>query len=174
MIEGGPAISGCWINRNTNKIIEVRDFVMDGEKMLIIATDGSQVDGEDFSANYYQVSSSNKDALELQNSIKNTKPENMFDGLDDLVRENAPKVASKQDAPVNSVNTENPVITKLFEKQAPTLTVSADLTSIPKEALRTLIEYLGVSAEDLADYLCRHAVPDKEEIAKQIKHYVYV
>lgn len=167
MMEGGPAISGCWINKNNNKVIEVRDFIMDGDKMFIIATDGSQVDGDDFSSNYYQVSAENKDAIELQNKIKNAKPpkpDPLFEGMDELVRETAPRK--------EPVSSDNPVLVKFFEKQQPRLSVSVDLTGIPREALKTLVEYLGVSVEELAEYLCRRAVPNKEEIIKQITEYV--
>lgn len=52
---GGPAISGRWINRQTGKIVNVRDSIIEGDDMIVI-TDTGNINMMDFSRNYVQAS----------------------------------------------------------------------------------------------------------------------
>lgn len=55
-LEGTPMIEGTWMNKTTGKKIQIRDSVIDGDDMLLMTNEGTQITMRDFSSNYIQVS----------------------------------------------------------------------------------------------------------------------
>lgn len=53
--QGGPMISGKWLNKTTGTVVNVRDSIIDGDNMIII-TDKGQIPMYEFSNDYIQAS----------------------------------------------------------------------------------------------------------------------
>ena len=170
MIEG-LNIEGNWLNKRTNKMIHVSNYVSDGDTVIVMTSEG-RILLSDFMDDYIQIADDNeydnngnvvgKSTVDIT-TIKETKPQSskvnfsnhIFDQEYIMVDEK-PKTTK----PTNSTNkeeliTNEKIIKKLFEKieDLPELEVSLKWDNFPKNELSTLVNILDVKIEDISKYI---------------------
>ena len=157
-------ITGSWMNKRTGERITVRNSIIDGDDMILI-TDKGQLSMTEFSNDYIQVS----DEIYDENNKVIGKGEVdasefiMDDYHDDSIfMKNTPKSSPKQ--PIIK-EPEEPqsykILDKFFNKienKEDLIKVSVDFSILPKNELKTIIEYLDVSLEDMSKYISEKLV----------------
>lgn len=172
-------ISGKWYNKNTGKVITVRNSFMDGEDFQIITTDGDIITGEEFSNYYIQCadtiynengeSTGNKEEIDYENLfISNTAtPINNVESKPEVkntIENNLSNIVEiKQETTTDNLK-------KIFEKFDSLPLVKLDITWENKNVseLLVLMKYLDISIDDITDYLYYKIIND-EDIKNEIK-----
>ena len=172
-------IQGDWINKNTGQKIHVKNSVIDGDQMIIITNLG-QLSMDEFSRNYVQVSDDMYDmngkiittneyaqqinknlpkveTLDTQEYIINDKPVD-FNNIEHITITNdeAKATAFTIDESSNTTSITNiGLIKKVFDKvnAKPEINVTINFNEFPKEQIATLVNFLDVSIDHIANYL---------------------
>lgn len=176
--QGAGMISGKWINKKTGSTVHVRDAVLEGDEMIVM-TDIGNISGQDFSANYIQMSDEEYDMKgnivdSKQTTQRPSKPQTpqpqikMFD--DDIVPSPiTPKKVSTQ----NSQESDSiKLIKKLFSKTETKPEISIDIkwADFPANELNMLMNVFDVSKEDIAQYMMTYL--DDEELKLSIGKFI--
>lgn len=196
--ESSAMISGKWINRQTGDIVNVRDSIIDGDNMIII-TDRGQIDLPTFSNNYIQASDDiydergNKIGTEKLNTneivnasrpvdLKQAKKNELaeYELIDEIVSEkNKPSQQTvTKSEPSTATVVESPsiktydIIDKVFSKinAMPSIHVDINWSDMPMMQIDTLINYLDVPVEDVAEYIIMKYVNGDRLTNEIIKH----
>lgn len=188
-------IQGDWINKNTGQKIHIKNSVIDGDQMIIITNIG-QLSMDEFSRNYIQVSDDMYDmngkiitttneyeqqinknlpkveTLDTQEYIINDKPVD-FNNIaitTDEVKATAFTI-NKSSNTTSITNIE--LIKKVFDKvnAKPEINVTINFNEFPKEQIATLVNFLDVSIDDIANYLYTEYV-NENTVKEQIKSII--
>ena len=188
-------IQGDWINKNTGQKIHIKNSVIDGDQMIIITNIG-QLSMDEFSRNYIQVSDDMYDmngkiitttneyeqqinknlpkveTLDTQEYIINDKPVD-FNNIaitTDEVKATAFTI-NKSSNTTSITNIE--LIKKVFDKvnSKPEINVTINFNEFPKEQIATLVNFLDVSIDDIANYLYTEYV-NENTVKEQIKSII--
>ena len=190
-------IQGDWINKNTGQKIHVKNSVIDGDQMIIITNLG-QLSMDEFSRNYIQVSDDvydmngkiittneyaqqiNKnlpkvETLDTQEYIINDKPVD-FNNIEHITITNdeAKATAFTINESSNTTSITNiGLIKKVFDKvnAEPEINVTINFNEFPKEQIATLVNFLDVSIDDIANYLYTEYV-NENTVKEQIKSII--
>lgn len=187
-------IQGDWINKNTGQKIHVKNSVIDGDQMIIITNLG-QLSMDEFSRNYIQVSDDiydmngkvittneyaqqiNKnlpkvETLDTQEYIINDKPVD-FNNIA-ITTDEAKATAFTINKSSNTTSITNiGLIKKVFDKvnAKPEINVTINFNEFPKEQIATLVNFLDVSIDDIANYLYTEYV-NENTVKEQIKSII--
>ena len=190
-------IQGDWINKNTGQKIHVKNSVIDGDQMIIITNLG-QLSMDEFSRNYIQVSDDMYDmngkiittneyaqqinknlpkveTLDTQEYIINDKPVD-FNNIEriTITSDEAKATAFTIDESSNTTSITNiGLIKKVFDKvnAKPEINVTINFNEFPKEQIATLVNFLDVSIDDIANYLYTEYV-NENSVKEQIKSII--
>ena len=190
-------IQGDWINKNTGQKIHVKNSVIDGDQMIIITNLG-QLSMDEFSRNYIQVSDDMYDmngkiittneyaqqinknlpkveTLDTQEYIINDKPVD-FNNIEriTITSDEAKATAFTIDESSNTTSITNiGLIKKVFDKvnAKPEINVTINFNEFPKEQIATLVNFLDVSIDDIANYLYTEYV-NENTVKEQIKSII--
>ena len=181
---GGPMISGKWFNRQTGKIVNVRDSIINGDEMIVI-TDAGQIPMDDFSRNYIQASNDiydesgkviGKEDINVDEFLAQNTPEpvSFNNNTDNSILFSKP-FANQEKQQTNTTNKQEnekeKLIKTIFDKTpSPKLTVNIDWTEFPKNELNMLINYFEVSKEDIAAYISKSI--DSEQVMSSIIEFL--
>ena len=187
-------IQGDWINKNTGQKIHIKNSVIDGDQMIIITNIG-QLSMDEFSRNYIQVSDDiydmngkvittneyeqqiNKnlpkvETLDTQEYIINDKPVD-FNNIA-ITTDEAKATAFTINKSSNTTSITNiELIKKVFDKvnSKPEINVTINFNEFPKEQIATLVNFLDVSIDDIANYLYTEYV-NENTVKEQIKSII--
>ena len=187
-------IQGDWINKNTGQKIHIKNSVIDGDQMIIITNIG-QLSMDEFSRNYIQVSDDiydmngkiittneyaqqiNKnlpkvETLDTQEYIINDKPVD-FNNIA-ITTDEAKATAFTINKSSNTTSITNiGLIKKVFDKvnSKPEINVTINFNEFPKEQIATLVNFLDVSIDDIANYLYTEYV-NENTVKEQIKSII--
>ena len=196
--ESSAMISGKWINRQTGDIVNVRDSIIDGDNMIII-TDRGQIDLPTFSNNYIQASDDiydergNKIGTEKLNTneivnasrpvdLKQVKKNELdeYELIDEIVSEKTKPsqqpVTKSESSTATIVESQSiktyDIIDKVFSKinAMPSIHVDINWSDMPMTQIDTLINYLDVPVEDVAEYIIMKYVNGDRLTNEIIKH----
>lgn len=190
-------IQGDWINKNTGQKIHIKNSVIDGDQMIIITNLG-QLSMDEFSRNYIQVSDDiydmngkiittneyeqqiNKnlpkvETLDTQEYIINDKPVD-FNNIEHIAitTDEAKATAFTINKSSNTTSITNiELIKKVFDKvnAKPEINVTINFNEFPKEQIATLVNFLDVSIDDIANYLYTEYV-NENTVKEQIKSII--
>lgn len=155
---GGEMITGQWINKRTGKTINVRNTIIDGDNMIIIS-DAGQIGMEEFSRDYIQASDEiyNEDGKVIGHEKMNFSPMEIENTITRPIKK---EVAKKKEVESES----DKIIRKMFSKilSAPKINISIDWIDFPKEQLKTLIDYLDVSMDDISRYIIKNYMNESD------------
>jgi len=166
IMDGGSMISGKWMNRRTGETIIVRDSIMDGENMILITNKG-QLDMNNFSANYIQVSD---EVYDDRGNRVGTQEVNTNEYCTDVMPDYG--YENNQTAPKKQLNNFE-VIDKIFTKikSKPTIKFDIKWAKFPTSELQMLVNFLDVQQEDIVAYIVDKFV-NQDEIAESLKTFV--
>lgn len=187
-------IQGDWINKNTGQKIHVKNSVIDGDQMIIITNLG-QLSMDEFSRNYIQVSDDMYDmngkiittneyaqqinknlpkveTLDNQEYIINYKPVD-FNNIEHITITNDEAKATAFESSNTTSITNIGLIKKVFDKvnAKPEINVTINFNEFPKEQIATLVNFLDVSIDDIANYLYTEYV-NENNVKEQIKSII--
>lgn len=187
-------IQGDWINKNTGQKIHVKNSVIDGDQMIIITNLG-QLSMDEFSRNYIQVSDDMYDmngkiittneyaqqinknlpkveTLDNQEYIINYKPVD-FNNIEHITITNDEAKATAFESSNTTSITNIGLIKKVFDKvnAKPEINVTINFNEFPKEQIATLVNFLDVSIDDIANYLYTEYV-NENTVKEQIKSII--
>lgn len=160
-------ITGQWVNKYTNDVINVRDSVIDGDEMIIIS-DVGHINMKDFSENYIQISDTYTEAAKTISgngvvdmaSLKTLDPTIVTHQIHSSnVVEDTPKpsiIQHTEQIQSPSLNNEKfNLIDKLFNKIHfnPIINIHIESTNYPKEQLKMLKDIYDITNEDIANYI---------------------
>lgn len=150
-VMGGEMITGKWINKLTGKVINVRNTIIDGDNLIIIS-DAGQITMDEFSRNYIQASDEIYD--EGGKIIGREKLE--FNPIEQspIYNDNNKTVQSYKQ--VNESETLK-IVKKMFSKieSTPSVTIDVQWDDFPKEQLNTLINFLDIELDEIAEYITK-------------------
>lgn len=187
-MDGQLGISGKWTNKLNGQTINVRDSIIDGDRMIIISDHG-QIDMAEFSQYYIQTSDEVYDesgkVIDKQpvqfSEIK--QPTNQYSNYD---YSNAPinteyvkeKVSNPKDIVVSSPVKQElkgnfDLIDKLFKKKnyKPVISINIDSDNFPLNELKMLMDIYDVDSVDIANYLLKEYI-NQDNISESILNYV--
>jgi hypothetical protein len=183
---GGDQISGKWINQFTGEVVNVRQFINDGDEGLVV-TDKGTMSLSEFT-NYIQCDESTTKMVaqptqpssydsmmseEDRKLISGEGPKNNF--LDKPLITQRPDLNASTIHSIINIETKTPnedAIDKLFKKFSDTLsTISFQMYwgDFPKDVLDSLVSILDIPEEEIAQYIIKHILTEnklKEIIAK--------
>lgn len=175
-------ISGSWINKRTGQKVTIRNSIIDGDSMILI-TDKGQLSMEEFSNNYIQVSDEIYDENNNvigKSQVNNSEiiTDNYFDSNDSIYMSSSNNSKIEKPIIANDVQPKivesEPQSYKILEKFFNKIQNKEDLVKLdinfnilPKSELKTIIEYLDVSLEDLSNYISNNII-STETISKII------
>lgn len=190
-------IQGDWINKNTGQKIHIKNSVIDGDQMIIITNLG-QLSMDEFSRNYIQVSDDMYDmngkiittneyaqqinknlpkveTLDNQEYTINYNPVD-FNNTECITMTNdeAKATAFTINESSNTTSITNiGLIKKVFDKvnAKPEINVTINFNEFPKEQIATLVNFLDVSIDDIANYLYTEYV-NENNVKEQIKSII--
>lgn len=158
-------ISGKWVNKHTNNIINVRDSIIDGDQMIIISDIG-QIDMKDFSENYIQISdedytpsqSITGNGLVNIESLYNIDPTLMAQPIIENNKEIIKQPVVNQPIVEENNTTHNDnynLIDKLFKKInfTPKVIINIESSNYPTDKLNMLKEIYDITNEDISNYI---------------------
>lgn len=169
--ESGIMVSGRWMNKRTGAVVNVRNSVMDGDKMIII-TDKGQLSMQEFSRDYVQASDEIFD--ESGNVVGNEPQQQMTPEQSDdwaLIQEtygmNNTETFNYSAPTTESVKKESDtpnskIIDKVFKKLKtfPEITIDIKWDDFPDAQMHTLVDYLDISIDDIAKYIKKNYMTD--------------
>jgi hypothetical protein len=171
----GFDIKGEWINKNTGQKVLIRDAIMGENGMDIITATGDILNVDDFSKNYMQASNEVYDENGQQIGVEELSSEDL--GINGEVKEislgqdyknnlfavfggesnNKSTYNKPKEQKIEKVKTSKnyDIIKKFFDKFDTNIDIDLTITwtDIPKEGLKTLIDYLDVSKEEISEYI---------------------
>lgn len=191
---GGPMVSGIWMNQKTGEEKLVRDVISGPDQTVVLFSDQSSIPFSEFSALYVQVednpndshhrtvdqpvqgqllSATNNDTRTLDTSI-------LFAGMGKSELESESNhqptqipepIQSATSVPVHSK--EQSLVTRLFERDKNDLIdwSKIKLQHIPVNAIYTLIDYFGVTEDDVVDVIVNNIL-NKEKLHTILKQKV--
>jgi hypothetical protein len=175
---GGDQISGKWINQFTGEVVNVRQFINDGDEGLVV-TDKGTISLSEFT-NYIQCDESTTEMV-AQSPQPSYYDSMMSEEDRKLISGEGPK-NNFLDRPLTQKTNSNIVIEtktpnedaidKLFKKFSDTLsTISFQMYwgDFPKDVLDSLVSILDIPEEEIAQYIIKHILTEnklKEIIAK--------
>ena len=188
-------IQGDWINKNTGQKIHIKNSVIDGDQMIIITNIG-QLSMDEFSRNYIQVSDDMYDmngkiitttneyeqqinknlpkveTLDTQEYIINDKPVD-FNNIAITTDEAKATAFTINESSNTTYITNIGLIKKVFDKvnSKPEINVTINFNEFPKEQIATLVNFLDVSIDDIANYLYTEYV-NENTVKEQIKSII--
>jgi len=189
----GFDIKGTWINKNTGQKVVIRDAIVGETGMQIITNTGDLLDIDDFSKNYMQASNEIYDengkqidvqevsaddlGVEIKSDYKNDlfavfgEESNKDNELQKIVDKYEVKESSQTKKEKISNNYD--IIKKFFDKFDTKIDIDLILTwtDIPKEGLKTLIDYLDVKKEEISEYIYDNYL-NKEKIKEILNNKV--
>lgn len=185
MLDTNFDISGKWFNKRTGETVNVRNSIMDGDKLLIM-TEKGVIPAEIFMDEYIQVSEdmfneagekignseiTNDDFKIENNNVQTnfTKPEinletTAFDNLTNISNDNLLVEAKK--------NKYDEAIVKFFSKikTKPEINIFIKWNDFPFDKLNTLIEYLDIEQDSVISYIKENYLQNDEELTNSIKN----
>lgn len=181
-------ITGQWVNKYTNDVINVRDSVIDGDEMIIIS-DVGHINMKDFSENYIQISDTYTEAAKIISgngivdmaSLKSLDPtivtkEISSNNLTEQITKVSPVQYGEPIEPIPINNEKFNLIDKLFNKIqfSPIINVQIESTNYPAEQLKMLKDIYDITNEDIANYIRDNYIfPEtiNDSIIKFVKKY---
>ena len=171
----GLGVSGQWINKNTGKIINVRDSIIDGDNMIII-TDSGQIDMNDFSKNYVQASDEIYDENGHVTSVEKINPEeiassfrnvsnvnrNIIDNSTTKIENRRPNLTNEQIKKVNNDTEGIKLVKKLLEKTITKINIELICDDFPIKELQMLQTIYDVTPEDISKCIFKYFITDKQ------------
>ena len=171
----GLGVSGQWINKNTGKIINVRDSIIDGDNMIII-TDSGQIDMNDFSKNYVQASDEIYDENGNVTSVEKINPEeiassfrnvsnvnrNIIDNSTTKIENRRPNLTNEQIKKVNNDTEGIKLVKKLLEKTITKINIELICDDFPIKELQMLQTIYDVTPEDISKCIFKYFITDKQ------------
>lgn len=159
---GGMGIGGRWINKRTGQTVNVRNSIMDGDNMIII-TDHGQISMMEFSRDYIQASDEIYDESGKVVGTEQVTPEDYGQNEDWLQIQEAMQnnnVGQQFNAAPQLSNTNEQIIKKVFDKLSsyPKIDVDIKWNEFPEAQIRTLVDYLEISIDDIAKYIIKNYV----------------
>ena len=154
-------INGVWLNKNTGERVTVSNTIIDGNNMIII-TDKGQIDMNEFSQNFIQASD---DIFDESGKVIGNQPINANDIVVANTNNNSQIYHNDIDVIVKSSkgktnNLKEPdeykVLEKFFNKLdniEDLISIDIDFEKLPIDKLKTLIEYLDIDKEIIAEYM---------------------
>ena len=171
-------ISGQWINKYTNEVVNVINNVIDGDELTLV-TDKGVITMSDF-ADYIQLEPGQEVPNKDNNVVSNANP---YQGLmiqdDDITAVNnsvTPQTQNQQDEdifdkPISSNKPQKPkgnqILDKFFSKVSnidKLLEISINDAVIPVNDLSTIITYMDIKIDDISNYIIDNIL-DKKYIA---------
>ena len=165
-------ISGTWVNKNTGEQVTIHNSVIDGDEMILM-TDKGQLTMTEFSANYIQVSN---EVYDNTGKVIGNESVNISDIIPQKTELTIKPDFGKSISSSNSTNTKKEtiqtknnepesfkILEKFFNKVDVKNLISIDINFeiLPKHELNTIIEYLDIKIEDIAEYLNKKIKSDK-------------
>ena len=159
-------IGGKWINRNTGKIINIINNIIDGNDMQLICSDGTVLSMDQF-GDYIQatdeevaaqvstnIASTNKANIEYQKDYTDYM-------LDDDISYASPNKNSVKETPKKQENKANPILDKFFSKiknidDLVNITINTDI--LPIKDLQMIMEYMDISSNDISKYISENLI----------------
>lgn len=193
---GGPMVSGIWMNQKTGEEKLVRDVISGPDQTVVLFSDQSSIPFSEFSALYVQVednpndshhrtvdqpvqgqllSATNNDTRTLDTSILFAgmgKSELELESESNHQPTQIPEpIQSATSVPVHSK--EQSLVTRLFERDKNDLIdwSKIKLQHIPVNAIYTLIDYFGVTEDDVVDVIVNNIL-NKEKLHTILKQKV--
>lgn len=190
----GFDIKGTWINKNTGNKVIIRDAIVGETGMQIITNTGDLLDIDDFSKNYMQASNEiyneNGEQIDVQEvtgddlgvEIKSDYKNDLFavfgeeknedTDLKEIVDKYEIKESPQKDKK-QKISGNYDIIKKFFDKFDTQIDIDLTLswTDIPKEGLKTLIDYLDVKKEEISDYVYDNYL-NKEKIKEILNNKI--
>lgn len=183
-------ITGKWTHKLTGVSINVRDSIIDGDKMIIISDKG-QIDMEYFSQYYIQTSDElyneqgqvidNKpvDISEIYNNQETYYPVINNDiKTNDFNNEtlNTNNVIKQESTPIiesKPITNNFDLINKLFKKRnyQPVITIDIQSSDFPLNELKMLMDIYDVDSTDIANYLLKEYI-NQDTICNSVLNYV--
>lgn len=183
-------ITGKWTHKLTGVSINVRDSIIDGDRMIIISDKG-QIDMEEFSQYYIQTSDElyneqgqvidNKpvDISEIYNNQETYYPVVNNDiKTNDFNNEtlNTTNVIKQESTPIiesKPVTNNFDLIDKLFKKRnyQPVITIDIQSSDFPLNELKMLMDIYDVDSTDIANYLLKEYI-NQDTICDSVLNYV--
>lgn len=163
-------ISGAWMNKYTGDIVHVHNNIIDGDQMILI-TDKGQITMNEFSDNYIQASEDiyNDKGQIIDHApvaideIKISQP-SILDIPIGMTTSNYTQVIKENNTEKNK-QTEEPeafkILDKFFNKidnKENLITIDIDFNILPKEKLKTIVDYMDISVEELSQYIAKKIV----------------
>ena len=154
-------INGVWLNKNTGERVTVSNTIIDGNNMIII-TDKGQIDMNEFSQNFIQASD---DIFDESGKVIGNQPINANDIVVANTNNNSQIYYNDMDVIVKpskgkTNNSKEPdeykVLEKFFNKLdniEDLISIDIDFEKLPIDKLKTLIEYLDIDKEIIAEYM---------------------
>ena len=184
-------ISGKWTNKVTGQTINVRDSIIDGDRMIIISDQG-QIDMTEFSQYYIQTSDEIYDeggkVIDKQpvsfSEIKQPSQNDMYmhnfdlnkpisDDLGNITAstETYQIVSGGSSKTANYGNFE--LIDKLFKRKNynPVIKVDIQSSDFPLNELKMLMDIYDVDSTDIANYLLKEYI-NQDTICDSVLNYV--
>lgn len=195
---GGPMVSGIWMNQKTGEEKLVRDVISGPDQTVVLFSDQSSIPFSEFSALYVQVEdnpngshhrtvdqpvqgqllgTTNNDTRTLDTSILfagmgKSESESKSESETNNQPAQIPELTqSTTSAPVHSK--EQSLVTCLFERDKNDLIdwSKIKLQHIPVNAIYTLIDYFGVTEDDVVDVIVNNIL-NKEKLHTILKQKV--
>lgn len=184
----GLGVSGQWINKNTGKIINVRDSIIDGDNMIIL-TDSGQIDMNEFSKNYVQASDEIYDENGHVTSVEKINPEeiassfrnvsnakrnaidnrnvsnvkrNDIDNDTTRIENRRPVLTNEQINKVNNDTEGIKLVKKLLEKTITKINIELVCDDFPIKELQMLQTIYDVTPEDISKCIFKYFITDKQ------------
>jgi hypothetical protein len=184
-------ISGKWTNKVTGQTINVRDSIIDGDRMIIISDQG-QIDMTEFSQYYIQTSDEIYDeggrVIDKQpvsfSEIKQPNQNDMYTHNFDLNKpisddlgnitvstETHQIVSGGSSKTANYGNFE--LIDKLFKRKNynPVIKIDIQSSDFPLNELKMLMDIYDVDSSDIANYLLKEYI-NQDTICDSVLNYV--
>ena len=183
-------ISGKWTNKLTGQTINVRDSIIDGDRMIIISDQG-QIDMMEFSQYYIQTSDEiydesgkviDKQPVSFSEIKQPTQTYNTYNfdlnkpmsndlGNITVFRDTEQIGSNTSTKSVNYGNYE--LIDKLFKRKNynPVIKIDIQSTDFPLNELKMLMDIYDVDSADISNYLLKEYI-NQDTICESVLNYV--
>jgi hypothetical protein len=184
-------ITGKWTHKLTGVSINVRDSIIDGDKMIIISDKG-QIDMEYFSQYYIQTSDEiyNEQGQVIDNKpvdiseVYNNNQETYYPVVNNDIKTNdfnneilnTNNVIKQESTPIiesKPITNNFDLIDKLFKKRnyQPVIKIDIQSSDFPLNELKMLMDIYDVGSADIANYLLKEYI-NQDTICNSVLNYV--
>jgi hypothetical protein len=184
-------ITGKWTHKLTGVSINVRDSIIDGDKMIIISDKG-QIDMEYFSQYYIQTSDEiyNEQGQVIDNKpvdiseVYNNNQETYYPVVNNDIKTNdfnneilnTNNVIKQESTPIiesKPITNNFDLIDKLFKKRnyQPVIKIDIQSSDFPLNELKMLMDIYDVGSADIANYLLKEYM-NQDTICDSVLNYV--